>query len=128
MLSLFSILELFITVSATCKSRICLLYTSLVDLDGKLLSPFHYTQLNRFHDGLAVFGKDGHFGYMDNTGTHIISNIFLLAWDFNNQFARYSLGRGIGFITTQGKAVHDVFYPDVRDYHDGLAKVQTVSR
>ena len=101
---------------------------ALVGHDGKLLSPYHYTQLNRFHDGLAVFGKDGHFGYMDSTGAHTISNIFLLAWDFKNQYARYSLGRGIGFINTQGKAVHDIFYPDVRDYHDGLAKVQTVSR
>lgn len=100
----------------------------LIDHDGTALTPFQYSQLNKFNDGLAVFGKDGYFGYMDSLGGHTISNIFLLAWDFKNQHARYSLGRGIGFINLQGKALHDSFYPDVRDYHNGLAKVQTVRR
>ena len=101
---------------------------ALLDYLGKALTPFQYGQINKFSDGLAVFTKDNHWGYMDTSGNHAISNIFLLAWDFKNGVARYSLGRGIGFINTKGKAFHESLFPDVRDYSEGLAKVQTVTR
>lgn len=101
---------------------------ALFGAGGRQITPFIYSQINRYNDGLAVFGKDGLYGYFDSTGEEHIHNIFLLAWDFKNGVARYTLGQGMGFINKEGKAAHDGLYPDVRDYAQGLAKVQTVSR
>lgn len=101
---------------------------ALLNSEGKPLSSFKYTQINQFHENKAVFSQDELFGYLDTTGQHIIPNIFLLGWDFSGGAARYSLGEGIGFINAQGKAIHNSLFPDVRDYAEGLARVQTVSR
>ncbi len=101
---------------------------ALFNNQGIALTPFNYSQINKFSEGLAVFGKDGYFGYMDTLGQHIIPNLILLAWDFKNGAARYTVGEGIGFINITGKALHENLFPDVRDYFEGLAKVQTVGR
>ncbi|MEP7321096.1 MAG: WG repeat-containing protein [Saprospiraceae bacterium] len=101
---------------------------AMFDLRGKRLTPFQYTQINMFSNSLACFIKDNLTGYLDTMGHHRIANIFLLGWDFNNETARYSLGEGIGFINPSGKAIYEAVFPDVRDYSEGLAKVQTVHR
>lgn len=101
---------------------------ALLNRSGRMLTGLKYNQINQFHEHKAVFTKDELYGYLDTLGHHVIPNIFLLCWDFADGAARYSLGDGIGFINSSGKAIHDGLFPDVRDYSEGLARVQTVTR
>ncbi len=98
----------------------------LLDDKGQLLSSVVYNQINKFSDGLAAFSKGDYWGYIDEKGTERTSDVFGLAWDYKERFARVAFKNGIGFIDTQQKLA---FYPpegstDLRDYAEGMAAIR----
>ena len=97
----------------------------LLDDEGKKMNDTIYSQINQFKDGLAVYGKDKSWGYLDRNGKELTGNEFLLAWDYKEGFARAAYEQGIAFIDEQQKIA---FYPppgtlDMRDFSEGLAPV-----
>ncbi|MGB3077467.1 MAG: WG repeat-containing protein [Saprospiraceae bacterium] len=97
----------------------------LLDDQGHIVSSIAYNQINKFSDGLAAFSKGDFWGYIDGKGTERISDVFGLAWDYKEGYARVAFKDGIGFIDTQQKLA---FYPpegsiDLRDYAEGMAAV-----
>lgn len=92
---------------------------------GKKMTATSYSQLNQFKDGIAVYGKDQAWGYLDLSGRELTGNVFLVAWDYKEKFARAAFEQGITFIDDQQRIA---FYPpygtmDMRDFSEGLAPV-----
>ena len=98
----------------------------LLSKDGTLMSDTSYTQINKFSDGFAAYSKGDYWGYMDTSGREVTGEIFGLAWDYREGFARAGFKEGIAFINNSQELA---FYPpegtiDMRDFSEGLASVQ----
>lgn len=98
----------------------------ILNESGEILKRKSYAQVNRFTEGIAVYytGKD--WGYMDLNGTELTVDLFGLAWDYKEGFARADFADGLAFLN---RHQHLAFYPpegtlDMRDFSEGLAPVQ----
>ena len=97
----------------------------LMDKDGNALSSQTYTQINKFSDGFAAYSKANLWGYINANGEELTGEVFGLAWDYREGFARAAFQDGIAFIDKYQKLA---FYPpqgtlDMRDFTEGLASV-----
>lgn len=97
----------------------------LLNAEGKKMTATPYSQINQFKDGIAVYGKDQAWGYLDLSGRELTGNVFIVAWDYKEKFARAAFEQGITFIDDQQRIA---FYPppgtmDMRDFSEGLAPV-----
>lgn len=102
----------------------------LLDADGKPLSRKSYAQINRFFDGMAAYHKTTSWGYMDLSGVEQTIDVFGLAWDYKEGFARAAFADGIAFLDRNQKLA---FYPpggtiDMRDFSEGLAPLQVAGQ
>lgn len=93
---------------------------------GMEMSKEFYHQINKFSDAFAAYSKDDYWGYLDTAGYEMTGEVFGLAWDYREGFARAAFKEGIAFIDTNQKLA---FYPpngsiDMRDFSEGLAAVQ----
>jgi WG repeat protein len=84
------------------------------------------SQINKFVEGMCVYYTGEHWGYMDINGKELTPDVFGLAWDFKNGFARAAFNEGIAFIN---RKLELGFYPppgtlDMKDFTEGLAPVQ----
>lgn len=89
----------------------------------------------RFHEGMARYYDplSNMWGYLGQGGKMMIAPIFPAAWPFSEGLARVSLmelqgGEHIDmvpYISTKGKVVLRLPYPEAGDFHDGLAWVRT---
>lgn len=98
----------------------------LVRPPDSTVHPGPFDQVNTFSGGLAVFSRDGTWGYLDTTGREVTKPVFGLAWDYRDGFARAAFSDGIAFIDRRQRLA---FYPppgtvDMRDFSEGLAPVQ----
>ncbi len=98
----------------------------LLDASGKPINNNTYNQINQFRDGIAVYSRASNWGYVDRYGKELTGDIFGLAWDFKEGFARAAFKDGIAFINRE---LNLAFYPppgtmDMRDFSEGLAAVQ----
>ena len=98
----------------------------LLGREGTPVSHHHYTQINKFSDGYAAYSKGDYWGYLDTAGNELTGEVFGLAWDYREGFARAAFKEGIAFID---KNQNLAFYPpagslDMRDFSEGLAAVQ----
>lgn len=98
----------------------------LLDSKGDPLSPNAYDQINRFSEGFAAYSKNQLWGYLDKEGNEITGDVFGLAWDYREGYARAAFKEGIAFIDKKQTLA---FYPpartmDMRDFSEGLAAVQ----
>jgi len=97
----------------------------LLDGEGNKITATPYSQINQFKDGIAVYGKDAAWGYLDLSGIELTGNVFVVAWDYKEKFARAAFEQGITFIDDQQRIA---FYPppgtmDMRDFSEGLAPI-----
>ena len=97
---------------------------AITDLEGNLISDYNFDALNKFHESIAVYEQDGAYGYLDIDGNTITGPDFPLCWDFVGDKARAIFNRGVGFLNKQGKPVIPAIFFEVRDFHDGLSRVQ----
>lgn len=102
----------------------------LLDAEGRTLSRKTYSQLNKFVNGLAAYHKTSAWGYMDINGVEQTVDVFGLAWDYKEGFARAAFADGIAFLDRNQKLA---FYPpigtlDMRDFSEGRAPVQVTGQ
>ena len=97
---------------------------AIMNNEAKLLSDFEYDALNKFHESIAVYELDGAYGYLDIDANKITGANFPLCWDFVGDKARAIFDRGVGFLDKKGKPVIPAIFFEVRDFHDGLSRVQ----
>ncbi|MEP6646169.1 MAG: WG repeat-containing protein [Saprospiraceae bacterium] len=98
----------------------------LIDRNGSPKSTMYYQQVNKYSEGLAAYCKDGFWGYLDTSGKEKINNVFGIAWNYKDHFARASFSDGIAFIDSSQVLA---FYPptgtiEMRDFSEGLAAIQ----
>ena len=95
------------------------------DSDGKVILPIEYNQVLRFQENRAAIMKNDTWAYINQNGQHITGFEYLLAWNFNEGLARAISNQSEAiFINKTGQTQLIVPCTDVRDFHDGLAKVQ----
>jgi len=98
----------------------------LLNQEGKQVNNNHYTQINKFSEDYAAYSKGDYWGYMDIKGQELTGEVFGLAWDYREGYARAAFKEGIAFIGRNQKLA---FYPpngslDMRDFSENLAAVQ----
>jgi hypothetical protein len=77
-----------------------------------------------FHEGLAVSGQQGRFGYIDKSGEFKIKPQFDLALPFSNGRALVAVGDKFGFIDEAGSPVIPLQYRKCYSFTEELAAVQ----
>lgn len=97
---------------------------AIMNNEAKYLTDFEYDALNKFHESVAVYEFDGAYGYLGVDGNKITGASFPLCWDFVGDRARAIFDRGVGFLDKKGKPVIPAIFFEVRDFHDGLSRVQ----
>ena len=97
---------------------------AIMDSKGNILCDYEYDALNKFHESIAVYELNGAYGYLDTAANKITGAQFPLCWDFVGDKARAIFDRGIGFLNKQGKPVIPANFFEVRDFHDGLSRVE----
>ncbi len=97
----------------------------LLDENGNILTAPIYYLLNRYKDGLLVFGEnEDSWGYLNANGEISIAAEYPLVWDYHNGYARVITRSGFGFIDNTGKIHVKAKYFELRDFNDGLARAQ----
>lgn len=97
----------------------------LLNHEGNRVNSNHYTQINKFSEDFAAYSKEDYWGYLDINGKELTGEVFGLAWDYREGFARAAFKEGIAFIDRHQKLA---FYPpngsmDMRDFSENLAAV-----
>jgi len=96
-----------------------------VNSDGEVILPIEYQQVLRFQDNRAAIMRNETWAYINQNGQKVTAFEYLLAWNFNEGLARVISNQGDAmFIDKTGEVELKVRCTDVRDFHDGLAKVQ----
>ena len=98
----------------------------MITESGDRLNLKPYDQINKIQQGYAACLDGEYWGYLDTIGKETTSEIFGLAWDYKEGFARVAFKDGIAFINRHQQLA---FYPppgtmDMRDFSEGLAPVQ----
>ncbi len=98
----------------------------LLNERGNILKRKSYSQINWFREGIAAYYTGKHWGYLDLDGTELTVDLFGLAWDYKEGYARADFADGIAFLDRKQRLA---FYPppgtlDMRDFSEGLAPVQ----
>ena len=102
----------------------------LLNSEGTKIGLKPFAQINRLVDGYAAYYNGSNWGYMDADGRERTPDVFALAWDFKDGFARAAFTEGIAFIN---RRLELAFYPppgtiDMRDFAEGLAPVQVANQ
>lgn len=99
----------------------------LINAEGLFVAPLVYEHIGRFSNGMAVFKKNGKFGYFDSTGEEIIPPKINLSFDFgNHNYARFinKNDRKFGYINKYGEVAISPLFDWAYDFDEnGLAVV-----
>lgn len=97
----------------------------LVNHIGQIILPMKYETILRFQEGYSAVLKNGLWAYINTSGQLITPFHYSLAWNFREGLARVIVKKDEQiFIDKNGKTQLIIPYEDVRDFHEGLAKVQ----
>lgn len=97
---------------------------AIMNNKGEMQTDLEFDALNKFHESIAVYELNGAYGYVGINGQKITGPDFPLCWDFVGDKARAIFDGGVGFLNKQGKPVIPAIFFEVRDFHDGLSRVQ----
>ena len=92
--------------------------------DGTLLTLANHTTATRYRSGMAAVESGELWGYIDGSGKLVINYQYPLAWDYVHDRARMISQEGYGFINKTGDYIIPPYYIEVRDFSEGLARVQ----
>jgi hypothetical protein len=98
----------------------CLIYP-----DARTICPPDVSEIGDFSEGLAVYELAGLYGYLDTTGSKVISPQFQKAWNFEEGFARVTLRDQQGLINKSGEFVIKPEYSRVYTPSDNLILVKS---
>lgn len=92
---------------------------------GEQLTLPNYTLCTQYRDGMAaVRNSSDQWGYLSGDGLPAIAPEYPLAWDFREGRARMIDQQGYGFIDKTGAFIIEPYFIEVRDFYEGLARVQ----
>jgi hypothetical protein len=95
-----------------------------IDVKGKVLYEGEVGFLREFQDGMAMYRKNGLWGYIDSTFKESIPTSFNEAWPFRNGYARVEKSnKRIYIIDKTGKALKYSML-EAGDYSNGLIRVK----
>lgn len=98
---------------------------AFIDKTGNRITPF-YSSVHNFSEGLAAVEIDNLWGFIDKSGSLIISAQFDYVRSFSEGFAVYECGKEkSGFIDKKGNKLTDCIFKESKDFKEGLAPVQT---
>lgn len=102
---------------------------SLVDPDGKNITPFDYKSIDKFKDGLSmvIMESDGieHNGYIDTLGNVVIDSPYVYNSSFSEGVA--AVGKSAdyeqlwGYMDTTGRLVIPMEFSNCHDFSEGYA-------
>ena len=96
-----------------------------INSEGEVILPIEYDQVLRFQENRSAIMKNDSWAYINQNGQHVTGFEYSLAWSFNEGFARAISNQGEPiFINKTGQTELVIPFNDVRDFHDGLAKVK----
>lgn len=78
----------------------------------------------RSEDWLACHQRGDRWGFVSVDGEERTEASYGLAWSFNDGLARVINYYGFAFITPDGDVVLQLRQQDVRDFSEGMARVQ----
>lgn len=93
--------------------------------DGKFVVKPKYEYATDFNDGLARVGKDGKYGFVNETGEEIVPLQYTAASSFSYGVAAVKDQNGDAFfILPSGARLQDATYLDTKSFKEGLAAAQ----
>ncbi len=87
-------------------------FYGFIDRTGRMAIPCDMDYADDFHDGLALFVKDGRAGFIDKSGAVVIPCEFDQATSFENGRAVVKKNGAYGEIDTTGREVIPCIYPN----------------
>ena len=97
--------------------------TGIMDNEGKVILAPSYDIITPFSDGYGTYQEEQLWGYLDREGKKLTPAIFGLTWKFKEGLARCISREGVGFLNPDGKLEFIARDYDVRDFHEGLARI-----
>jgi hypothetical protein len=101
-----------------------------LESNDTLITPYIFTEVSTFHEGIAWVNKGELYGYIDSLGNNITDFIYADVSAFENGFARVSKDTSdqkFGYINNNGNPTCDLKYSNVKAFRKGLAAVQNDS-
>ena len=95
----------------------------MIDNEGKIIMQPKYSIITSFNDGYGTYQDGQLWGYLDTEGNKLTEAVFGLAWRFNEGLARCISREGVGFLKPDGRLAFVARNFDVRDFHEGLARM-----
>ncbi|MBK9254808.1 MAG: WG repeat-containing protein [Saprospiraceae bacterium] len=92
--------------------------------EGVKITEPEYDLVYAFSEGMAAVSKNGFWGYINETGSQKAPIVLPIAWDYRNGAARFINRPGTGFLDKNGEIMLQTKYFEVRDFYEGLARVQ----
>lgn len=80
--------------------------------------------LHNFSEGLALFKRDGNYGFLNKNFEEVIENKFSSANNFSEGLAPVRIGRKWGYINTAGEMVIPAKYFHANNFSEGIAVVE----
>jgi len=97
-----------------------------IDAQGDLRIPVEYEQIYPFSGERAAYLENDRWGYLDLDGQRVTPPQFALCWSHQNGWARAATYQGICYVDRQGKIALQAPFRDIRDFSEGLARVQAL--
>ncbi len=90
----------------------------------EILTPT-YPMIQQFQDSIAVVMKDkSNWNYINAEGQELLPFDLPIAFDFKNGYARIATPDGVMFLNKSGKLMKNLVFPEIKDFHNGLARFQ----
>ena len=97
--------------------------TGILDSKGKVILSPKYDIITPFYNGYGSYQEGQLWGYLDRKGERLTPAVFGLTWKFQEGLARCISREGVGFLNRKGQLEFIAKDFDVRDFHEGLARI-----
>jgi hypothetical protein len=95
-----------------------------MDLSGRMTILPTYELVSFFHEGLALVGKDGKYGYINKVNELVIPFEYDSGTDFEQGRAMVEVEGKFGLIDRTAKMVIEAIYEDIGTFSEGLIYAQ----
>lgn len=97
--------------------------SGILDNEGRVVMAPKYDIITQFSDGFGSYQEGQLWGYLDRDGKKLTPAVFGLTWKFQEGLARCISRDGVGFLNPNGTLEFIARDFDVRDFHEGLARI-----
>lgn len=90
---------------------------------GEVFTPYHYTEVSAFREGIAWVNKGALYGYVDTNLNAVTPFVYTDVAGFSEGFAAVSRDSAFGFINNKGLEICALQYHRVLNFHKGFAAI-----